>query len=375
MRYREYGKTGEKISIISFGGMRFPNVADEDGMAQLALHAFQRGVNYFDTAPGYCKDKSEIIVGKAVMEMKKRGEKFFVSTKSGEDDGDKLREQLERSLKRLHVDAVDFFHCWCVVSLADWEERKSGGAVAAIRKACDEGLIRHPCISTHLAGEDIAKVLAEGFFDGILLGYSAVNFPYRVTGIEAAKNLGLGVMIMNPLGGGLIPKHPEQFAFIQRPGDPSLVASALRFVLSTPGVTSALIGCDSLQHIDEAVALADSFQPLNASAMEEIKAGVKKEFDNLCTLCRYCDVCGEKIPVYKYMSAYNYLAIENSPKAMSSQLKWHWGLDNPLAELANCTQCGRCAEECTQHLPILERFREMTKILEAEKVMAKAKSG
>ena len=65
MIYREYGSTGEQVSAIGFGGMRFKNVEDEDASIELLLAAFDAGVNYFDTAPGYCKDLSEVRVGQA----------------------------------------------------------------------------------------------------------------------------------------------------------------------------------------------------------------------------------------------------------------------------------------------------------------------
>ena len=371
MLYRDYGKTGKKVSAIGFGGMRFPNVDDEEAMVALVVRAFEKGVNYFDTAPGYNKDKSEIIVGKAVLEMKRRGGRFFVSTKSGDEEGDKVRQQLEKSLKRLNVEAIDFFHCWCVMTMEDWKLRKEKGAVAAILKARDEGLIRHACVSTHLAGEDIAKVLGEGYFEGVTLGYSAINFPYRQAGIEAARKLGLGVAIMNPLGGGLIPRHAERFGFIRREGDPALVVSALRFVLSTPGVTSALVGFSKPEQIDEAVPAVEPFRPLAAAEMDAVRKGVEAKFDKLCTLCRYCDVCAQSIPAYQFMSAYNYLALEGTDKEMKGQLQWHWGVEDVLATLRKCTRCGNCEAECTQHIPIVERLEEILKLYEADKAKPK----
>jgi len=369
MLYRDYGSTGRKISAISFGGMRFPDVDDQEGMAALVLRAFDKGVNYFDTAPGYCKDKSEEIFGLAIAEMKRRGGAFHVSTKSGEEDGARVRAELERSLERLGVEAIDFYHCWCVMTMDDWAARKSGGAVAAILKAKEEGLVRHAVISTHLAGEDIGRVLEEGQFEGVTLGYSAINFPYRGAGIEAARRLGLGVAVMNPLGGGLIPKH-ERFGFICRPEDPSAAVSALRFVLSTPGVTTALVGCSTPEQVDEAVAAAEPFRPLAAADMDAIRRGVEEKFDRLCTLCRYCDVCEQDVPVFMLMNAYNHLALEGAEKGVKNlkgQLQWHWGVEDVPATLARCTRCGRCQAECTQHIPIVERLEEIARLYEADK--------
>jgi len=359
MQYREYGSTGEQVSMIGLGGMRFPDIDNEDACIELVLAAFDAGVNYFDTAPGYCRDLSEVRIGQAVREIKRRGGKFHVSSKSWKAAGDDLRRDLEQSLQRLNVEQIDFYHCWCVNSWEEWERRKAGGAVDELVRIREEGLARHISVSSHMSGEEIGRMLAESPFEGVLLGYSAINAPFRRTGIAAAREQGRGVAIMNPLGGGLIPDHPDRLGFIRRPGDPSLVHSALRYVLSTPGVTLALVGMDSPEHAREAAAVADDFAALTAAEMEEVGRDVEKEFDSLCTLCRYCDECPNDIPVHKYMSAFNYSVLENEA-AMKNFLKNHWGLAKEAPGVAEaCAECGKCEQLCTQHLPIIERLREI----------------
>ena len=66
MIYKEYGSTGLKVSAIGFGGMRFDMRQPESAHIDLIHYAFERGINYFDTAPGYCNDQSEIWFGKAL---------------------------------------------------------------------------------------------------------------------------------------------------------------------------------------------------------------------------------------------------------------------------------------------------------------------
>ena len=66
MLYTTFGKTGETVSRLGFGGMRFENSADLDAMAEVAVHAHERGITYFDTAPIYCDDKSEEFFGIAL---------------------------------------------------------------------------------------------------------------------------------------------------------------------------------------------------------------------------------------------------------------------------------------------------------------------
>ena len=105
---KPYGKTGKNISVIGFGGMRFANPAEIEASAETVLYGYEKGINYFDTAPFYCDDHSEDIFGAAFEQMKP--DTFFSSTKSSESDGDKLRKELEKSLKRLNVDRIDFYH-------------------------------------------------------------------------------------------------------------------------------------------------------------------------------------------------------------------------------------------------------------------------
>ncbi|MCK5671823.1 MAG: aldo/keto reductase, partial [Spirochaetales bacterium] len=114
MIYREYGNTGKKVSVLGFGGMRFENPSDIDGSAEILLHALKSGITYFDTAPGYCGDKSEDIFGTAIKEMKKMDKPFYLSTKSNKPDAGDLRRDLENSLRRLNVDSIDFYNCWYV---------------------------------------------------------------------------------------------------------------------------------------------------------------------------------------------------------------------------------------------------------------------
>ena len=69
MLYKQYGNTGKELSAIGFGGMRFTNPRDIEESAEIVLHAYLPGVNYFDTSPHYSEDKSEDIIGAAIRQM------------------------------------------------------------------------------------------------------------------------------------------------------------------------------------------------------------------------------------------------------------------------------------------------------------------
>lgn len=353
---KPYGRTGKNVSVIGFGGMRFLNPENIDANAELVLYAYDKGINYFDTAPYYCKDKSEDIVGAAIRQMKPGT--FYVSTKSSEAKAASYRRDLEKSLKRLGVSKIHFHHIWCIVTLDKWKLRIEGGAVAEALKAKAEGLIDHIAVSSHLPGSQLVQVLSEGPFEGVTLGYCAINFPYRQAAIDAAGAKGLGVVTMNPLGGGLIPQNAAKFDFLRAKGDRSAVEAALRFNVSQPAISSALVGFSTKEHVDQAVAAVENFKPYPPEHVESIRKRVLESFNSLCTGCGYCLPCPVDINIPQMMDAYNFKLLQGGkPQAITDRLNDHWGLSPEAAEA--CTLCGACEERCTQRLPIRERMKEI----------------
>ena len=262
MLYNEYGTTGIQVSRIGFGGMRFPDQEDREACAQLVRTAYDQGITYFDTAIGY--GKSEELFGLAFREMRKtRAERpFYVSTKTFQSDESLIRKELETSLTRLQLDCIDFYHIWCVMNLNAYEERKQHGILKTFQKLKEEGLIRNICISTHMTGPDVARLMDDYPFAGVLLGYSAMNFKFRDAGLAAAARKGAGVVVMNPLGGGIIPRFPDRFSFVKTRADETVVQGALRFLLNDSRITVSLVGFSNAAQVAEAVAAVDGFQPL-----------------------------------------------------------------------------------------------------------------
>lgn len=112
MQYREFGKTGIKVSAFGFGAMRLPsllNVILEDEAIPVIQHAIDLGVNFIDTSFGY--GESEVVIGKAIKKYQR--EKLVLCTKNpmwdGDYSGSKWRRKLELSLKRMQVDYFDFY--------------------------------------------------------------------------------------------------------------------------------------------------------------------------------------------------------------------------------------------------------------------------
>ena len=357
-------KHGKKVSAIGFGGMRFRKEDYENSFeeaAKVAIKANELGINYFDTAPFYCDDKSEEIMGVAFKHMPNP---FYVSTKSGyssEKTADAVRKRIDKSLKRLGVEKITFFNMWCILNLEQYRNVMApGGPYEGALKAKEEGLIEHITFSTHCSGAEIETIVNEGYFEGVTLGYNASNFAFRQRGIKAAYAKGLGVVTMNPLGGGIIPENPDFYSFIKENSDDSLAQAALKFNASHREITVTLAGMGSISEVLENIKAGESFGEMTEEKIIKMSKQLNTSLDALCTGCQYCKSCPKDIDIPKYMDAYNMYVLKGDSEEITNRLKWHWGLDSKGA--GECISCGKCERLCTQHLPIIERLKYISNL-------------
>jgi predicted aldo/keto reductase-like oxidoreductase len=357
MIFRHYGSTGKQVSILGFGAMRFRKIDDQDECVRMMVEAARSGVNYFDTAPKYFGTKSEEVMGAGLAELRRLKLPYFCSTKTSESEETKIRREIEAQLKRLGVDVIDFYHVWCITELAGWEERKRKGVLETFRKLKEEGLIRHICVSSHLIGDHIKTLLMENVFEGVLFGYSAYNHRTRRPAFEAVSRHKLGCVIMNPLGGGIIPQHPELFGFVKTQADETIVEGALRFLFAHEQISVVLVGFGDINEVRAAVRAVEGYRPIEQARLESMMSEVNGSFEGLCTGCQYCDDCPEGIHIPQLMEAYNQKLLSGNDKDLLDRLKWHWQL--PKEEGLKCVECGQCESACTQHLDIVKRLKEM----------------
>lgn len=366
MYYKQYGNTDMLVSAIGFGSMRYD---DEDVLAgrlekcaEVSLYAFEKGINYFDTAPLYCYDKSEEITGIALSQVKRSdvyiSSKVNVGTLENNTTKDAFRKRLELSLKRLKTDYLDFYHLWCILS-PDAYEKQVELLYGFFQEAREEGLIRNIVFSSHMQGNDISSVVNDGRFKGMLIGYNALNYRFRQSGIEAAHANGMGVVVMNPLGGGLIPQNPGKFQYLAEGTDLTVPQAALRFVASHKEITITLAGCTTKEHVDDAVKAVENLQEKAASEIVKQYEGRGTALNDLCTGCGYCKGCPKEIQIPKMMDSYNMKILESGDGIMG-RLGGHWGISKEQAAL--CIACGKCEKQCTQHLPIIERLKEIASL-------------
>lgn len=373
MQYREFGNTGVKLSTLGFGAMRLPQkevdgktVYDYEESKRIIVKAYEEGVNYFDTAPYYCNKESEIILGQAIKGFR---DKIYLSSKNPIEDasGENWRKRLETSLKNLDTDYIDFYHMWGI----SWETYETkinvpNGPLEAALKAKEDGLIKHLSFSFHDKAENLFKIIDTGVFESMLVQYNFLDRSNEEA-IQYAKEKGLGVVIMGPIGGGRLGAPSDVIKNILPGKTNSSAELALRFVISNEDVTTALSGMGSMAMVEENVEVASNAAPLSKDEIERVNAAVeeqKKMADLYCTGCNYCMPCpfDVNIPLsFKLMNYHRVYGITDYAKGEYAQIgkvDWMKGKD-----ASACTDCGVCESKCPQHLEIRKQLKETHAVL------------
>jgi len=368
MLYRKFGNTGADVSILGFGAMRLPysvkdgkKVYDYEESARMMIRAYELGVNYFDTAPGYCDTESEIIVGRALKDI--RG-KVYISTKYYDKDnsGRDCRRNIEKSLKQLDTDYIDFYHMWGI-NLEYCQSILSvpGGPLDEAEKAKEEGLVRHISFSFHDAAENLIKIAETGRFETVLAQYNLLDRSNEEA-IAKARVLGLGTAVMGPVAGGRLGVASEKISSMVPGGVRSNPELALRFVFTNPNICCALSGMSTMKQVEENCRTASVGEFLSASEVEAVNAAMeenRKLAELYCTGCGYCMPCPQEVNIplcfqlMNYHKVYNLTDYAKAEYKNIGKLPWMQGKD-----ASHCSECGQCETKCPQKIAIRKQLLE-----------------
>ncbi len=312
MQYRELGKTGWKVSAISFGAWAIGGTWGEvqDGESLAALHrAVDLGVNFFDTADVYGDGRSERLIGQL---RRQRREQIYVATKAGRRlnphvaagyNRKNLTAFVERSLKNLDTDAIDLLQLHCPPTPVFYMPEVFG----VLDDLVAAGKLRHYGVSVEKV-EEALKAIEYPNVKTVQIIFNMFRHRPAELFFEQAKKRNVGILARVPLASGMLTgkmKPDSQFApddhrAFNRDGEAfdkgetfsgvdynvalqaveelkaicpegmSMVQFALRWILMFDAVTCAIPGAKRPSQAEENIAAAD-MPPLSATVMGEVR--------------------------------------------------------------------------------------------------------
>jgi len=317
MKYRELGRTGWKVSTVSFGawaiGGSWGGVSDDESLA--ALHrALDLGVNFFDTADVYGDGRSERLIARL---RRERSEPFHVATKAGRRldphvadgyNGSNLTMFVERSLKNLEVEAIDLLQLHCPPTDVYYRPE----VFAALDGLVKAGKLRHYGVSVERVEEALKAIEYPGV-QSVQIIFNIFRQRPADLFFAQAKKKKVGILARLPLSSGMLSgkmkknsrfapedhrnfnRHGEQFDRGEtfsgvdfnlslktveqlRPLVPkgmSMAQFALRWIQMHPAVTCSIPGAKRPSQVEENARSAD-FPPISAAKM----AAVQKIYDS-----------------------------------------------------------------------------------------------
>ncbi|MDR1573949.1 MAG: aldo/keto reductase [Clostridiales Family XIII bacterium] len=379
MQYRINPKSGDRLSVLGFGCMRFPRGfaarIDVEKTEKLILSAIDRGVNYFDTA--YIYGGSETALGEILRRNGVR-ESIFLATKLpyGQckrfEDFDRL---FEEQLERLQTDYIDYYLIHNLSGAPPWRGLLELGAEAWIAEKKKEGRIRRIGFSFHGAQNGFLNLLDEYDWDFCQIQYNYMDENYQAgrVGLQKAHEKGLPVVIMEPLlGGKLANGLPAKAArcFKEANGDLSAAAWALSWLWNQPEVTVVLSGMNSEEQLNDNIKTAETARPDMLSAREAAAfppaiAALREAYKIPCTGCNYCMPCPQGVNIPGCFAAYNASYAMGFVTGMLQYITCT-GANRPGKNFGgrSCVKCGLCEKKCPQHIAVSGELAAVTRRME-----------
>lgn len=375
MKYRKDQKTGEELSILGYGCMRFTKkgtAIDQEKAEEELLYALKNGVNYFDTA--YIYPGVEVALGKFMAkgyrpEMKVATKLPHYLMKSLED----IEKCFAEQLRRLQTDYIDYYLIHMLTDLKSWERLCALGIEDWILKKKESGAIRRIGFSFHGGTESFCEIV-----DAYPWEFCQIQFNYMdehsqagLKGLRYAHQKGLPVIIMEPLRGGRLvnglPARAKE-AFAAYPEDRSPAEWGLRWIWNHPEVTVVLSGMNDIEQVKENIRIASSAEA-NAMSEEELSV-IFKARDALnavnkvgCTGCRYCMPCPSGVDIPTCFRCYNVKYADGWLNGMREYFM-NTTIRKVCTNASLCKKCGKCEAHCPQGIEIRKELDKVKKEME-----------
>ena len=385
MNYRT-NKKGEQISVLGYGCMRFSKTGrsiDIDKAEKEIISAFNKGVNYYDTA--YLYPGSEAALGE-ILKRNNCREKINIATKLPlfmVRKSENIDKFFDEQLRRLQTNYVDYYLMHMLTDIAEWDKLKRFGIEEWIAKKKESGQIKNIGFSYHGNTEMFIQILNAYDWDFCQIQYNYVDETSQAgrKGMQAAHDKGLPVIIMEPLRGGkLVDLLPEKAKKLIAENDRkwSPAELAFRWLWDQPEVSCVLSGMNSMEMVEEntktaAEAVTNSFTEADFKLIEEVKKEIEAKTKVGCTGCGYCQPCPQGVDIPGVFKCYNTMYTENKKEGRHAYSVLT-GMRKQSTGASQCIGCGKCEQHCPQHINIRQELKNAKKELEtpAYKVISKA---
>lgn len=361
---------------FGFGCMRLPmngEEVDKEETCRMVDYFLANGFNYFDTAHGYLKGKSETALKDCLTSRHPRDSYVLTNKltnyffKKQEDIRPLFRSQLEAC----GVDYFDFYlmHAQGADNFAFFKKCRAYETALELKA---EGKFRHFGISFHDKAEVLEQILTE--YPQVEVVQIQFNYlDYDDPAVESRKcyevcqKFGKPVIVMEPVKGGNLVNLPQDAkAELERLNGGSPASYALRFAAGFEGIRMVLSGMSSMEQMEDNVRTMKEFRPLDEQEKNAVEK-VQKIFHAMnlipCTSCRYCVAgCPKNISIPDLFAVMN-----------TKQIHHDWNADyyynvvhtaNGKGKASDCVKCGTCEKACPQHLKIRELLEDVAREFE-----------
>lgn len=414
MTYRNNPKTGEKVSILGYGCMRWPmmpnpagegEVIDQDAVNRLVDYAIAHGVNYFDTAPPYVRGLSEEATGIALSRHPR--ERYYIATKmsnhrlagnglSPQELFDASVAMYKNSLKQLRTDYIDYYLLHTIGGGSGMpflnERFFDNGLLDYLLKEREAGRIRNLGFSYHGDIKVFDYLLSR--HDEYKWDFAQIQLNYldwkhakatneRNTDAEylyhELEKRNIPAVIMEPLLGGRLAKVPDYAVadMKQRDPDRSVASWAFRFAGSFPGVHTVLSGMTEMEHLKDNLRSLAPLKPLtddDFAFLERIATKMVTMDTIPCNDCKYCMPCPYGIDIPSILQHYNKCVNDDhlpqdvgDPDYREARRAFLVGYDRSVPKLrqaSHCIGCGQCAPHCPQRIDIPAELHRIDRYVE-----------